>query len=620
MSAFSLGHRLATANQSKVTLIIFKEDWKRIMKEEKQSILSRLFVYAGKFRYLTILSWILSAVSALMALVPFYYIWRIIREVLRVAPDYSQAQGLARYGWLAVIFAVLSMLLYIGGLMCSHMSAFHVQANMRTVLMKHILTLPLGFMDREGSGKIRKIVNESSAATETYLAHQLPDKAGAVATPIGLLVLLLVFDWRLGLLSLIPVVLAFCIMQTMMGESMKKKMAEYQNALEEMSSEAVEYVRGIPVVKTFGQSVFSFKRFKKAIDQYEKWTIAYTKQLRRPMVCLTTVINAIFAILIAATFFLSGQAGDSQFLLNLLFYIIITPIITVTMSKMMYAGENQMIVEDALGRIDAILNMKSLDELEDKEEPKDSSIAFRDVTFQYEGAEREAVSHVNLSIKPGEHVAFVGPSGGGKTTLASLMPRFFDVTGGTLEIGGVDVKKITQDKLMDMVSFVFQDSKLLKMSILDNVAMGRKGATREEVLQALKDAQCQDILDKLPEGVDTVIGSQGTYVSGGEAQRISIARAMLKQAPILILDEATAFADPDNEAKVQEAFSRLSQGKTVIMIAHRLSSVSGADRICVMKEGQIVEEGKHEDLLAKEGLYAHMWEEYNRSVLWKVGV
>lgn len=620
MSAFSLGRRLVTANQSKVTLIIFKEDWKRIMKEEKQSILSRLFVYAGKFRYLTILSWILSAVSALMALVPFYYIWRIIREVLRVAPDYSQAQGLARYGWLAVIFAVLSMLLYIGGLMCSHMSAFHVQANMRTVLMKHILTLPLGFMDREGSGKIRKIVNESSAATETYLAHQLPDKAGAVATPIGLLVLLLVFDWRLGLLSLIPVVLAFCIMQTMMGESMKKKMAEYQNALEEMSSEAVEYVRGIPVVKTFGQSVFSFKRFKKAIDQYEKWTIAYTKQLRRPMVCLTTVINAIFAILIAATFFLSGQAGDSQFLLNLLFYIIITPIITVTMSKMMYAGENQMIVEDALGRIDAILNMKSLDELEDKEAPKDSSIAFRDVTFQYEGAEREAVSHVNLSIKPGEHVAFVGPSGGGKTTLASLVPRFFDVTGGTLEIGGVDVKKITQDKLMDMVSFVFQDSKLLKMSILDNVAMGRKGATREEVLQALKDAQCQDILDKLPEGVDTVIGSQGTYVSGGEAQRISIARAMLKQAPILILDEATAFADPDNEAKVQEAFSRLSQGKTVIMIAHRLSSVSGADRICVMKEGQIVEEGKHEDLLAKEGLYAHMWEEYNRSVLWKVGV
>lgn len=611
---------LVYTNQSEMTLIEFKEDWKRIMKEEKQSILSRLFVYAGKFRYLTVLSWILSAVSALIALVPFYYIWRIIREVLRVAPDYSQAQGLAQYGWLAVIFAILSMLLYIGGLMCSHISAFHVQANMRTVLMKHILTLPLGFMDREGSGKIRKIVNESSAATETYLAHQLPDKAGAVATPIGLLVLLLVFDWRLGLLSLIPVVLAFFIMQTMMGDSMKEKMAEYQNALEEMSSEAVEYVRGIPVVKTFGQSVFSFKRFKKSIDQYEKWTIAYTKQLRMPMVCLTTVINAIFAILIAATFILSGQAGDSGFLLNLLFYIIITPIITVTMSKMMYAGENQMIVEDALGRIDTILNMKSLDELENKEEPKDSSIAFRDVTFQYEGAKSQAVNHVNLSIKPGEHVAFVGPSGGGKTTLASLVPRFFDVTGGTLEIGGVDVKKISQNKLMDMVSFVFQDSRLLKMSILDNVAMGRKDASREEVLQALKDAQCQDILDKLPEGVDTVIGSQGTYVSGGEAQRISIARAMLKQAPILILDEATAFADPDNEAKVQEAFSRLSQGKTVIMIAHRLSSVTGADRICVMKEGQIVEEGKHEDLLAKEGLYAHMWEEYNRSVLWKVGV
>lgn len=591
------------------------ELWKGGYYEEKSS-LSRLFEYAGNYKYLTVLSWILSAVSAWIALVPFYYIWRIIKEVLAVAPDYSQAQNLKGYGWAAVGFALLSMIIYVGSLMCSHVAAFHVQAEMRSQMMHHIVTLPMGFMDSEGSGKIRKIVNESSAATETYLAHQLPDQTGAYATPVGLLVLLLVFDWRLGLLSLVPVVAAFLIMGSMTGEKMQQKMKEYQNALEEMSSEAVEYVRGIPVVKTFGQSVFSFKRFQTSIKNYEKWTISYTKDLRMPMVLYTTIINAVFSVLIATAFFFT--ASDA-YLLNLLFYIIITPIITVTLNKIMFASENQMIVADALERIDGILDRQPLPETKDGRAVEDSSVTFENVSFRYENASKDALHQISLQIKDGEHVAFVGPSGGGKTTLASLAARFFDTTEGTVRIGGVDVRDIPSEKLMEKVSFVFQDSKLLKMSIYDNVRMGKKDATREEVLQALKDAQCEDIIAKMPNGIDTVIGSKGTYVSGGEAQRLSIARAMLKAAPILILDEATAFADPDNEAKVQAAFSRLSEGKTVIMIAHRLSSVVDADRICVLKDGEIREMGTHKDLVANGGIYAHMWEAYNQSVCWKVG-
>ena len=586
---------------------------------KKESSLSKLLAYAGKFRYLTIASWILSVISAWLALVPFYYIWRIMKEVLSVAPDFGKAAHLKEYGWAAVGFAILSMLVYVFALMCSHLAAFRVQANIRTSLMRHILTLPMGFLDKDGTGKIRKIVNESSAATETYLAHQLPDQAGAIATPAGLLVLLMVFDFRLGLLSLIPVVAAFLIMGTMTGQRMKDKMEEYQNALDEMSSEAVEYVRGIPVVKTFGQSVFSFKRFQVSIRKYEKWTIAYTKEMRIPMTAYTTVINAVFAVLIAATYFFAGKEGDNTFLLNLLFYIIITPIITVTMNKIMYSSENQLIVADAISRIESILEKKPLPETAHAQEPENNSITFENVSFRYEDAGRDALHQINLSIKEGEHVAFVGPSGGGKTTLAGLVARFFDTTEGRILIGNKDVKEIPSRQLMDMVSFVFQDSKLLKTSILENVRMGKKEATREEVMQALKEAQCEDIIAKLPDGIDTVIGSSGTYVSGGEAQRLSIARAMLKNAPILILDEATAFADPDNEAKVQEAFSRLSKGKTVIMIAHRLSSIVDADRICVLKDGSIAEEGTHETLLEKNGVYAHMWEEYNKSVQWKVG-
>lgn len=588
---------------------------------EKRSPINRIFAYAGGYRYLLIASWVLAAISAFVALVPFYFIWRLIKEVLRVSPNFSEAQNLSLYGWSAVGSALLSMLIYIGALICSHLSAFRVQANIRSGLMHHILTLPLGFMDDEGTGKIRKIVNESSAATETYIAHQLPDKCVAIATPIGLAVLLLIFDWRLGLLCLVPVVLAFLIMGSMMGENMKKKMQEYQNSLETMSSEAVEYVRGIPVVKTFGQSVFSFQRFRDAIKNYEKWTIDYTKNLRIPMMGYTAAINGVFVILIAAAFLfgnLKSGTVDNTFLLNLLFYIIITPIITVTLTKMMYAGENTMVVEDALMRIDSILDRNPLAKSSKVEVPKNTSIQFEQVSFRYKEGAEDALHNINLTIREGEHVAFVGPSGSGKTTLARLIARFFDPTTGTVKIGSADVKNMDQKTLMDTVSFVFQDSRLLKMSIYDNVRIGKKNATREEVIEALKNAQCEDIIAKLPEGIDTVIGSKGTYLSGGEAQRIAIARAMLKNAPVLVLDEATAFADPDNEAKVQAAFNRLSKGKTVIMIAHRLSSITNADRIFVLKNGALVQSGTHKTLTQTEGLYANMWKEYNQSVSWKV--
>ncbi|UZQ50271.1 ABC transporter ATP-binding protein [Clostridium kluyveri] len=587
---------------------------------KKKSNMSKLFGYAGSFKYLTIASWVLSAVSAFVALVPFVYIWEIIKEVLKVAPDFSAADNLTHYGVMAVIFSVLSMLIYIVALMSSHIAAFRVQANIRSQAMHHIITLPLGFMDGVGSGKIRKIVDESSAATETYLAHQLPDRAGALATPVGLLAMLLVFDWRLGLLSLIPIVIAFCIMSVMTGSRMQQKMKEYQNSLEQMSNEAVEYVRGIPVVKTFGQSVFSFKRFKTSIDNYEKWVISYTKDLRLPMMFYTTAINAVFAVLIAAALFFTSNGVTSEFLLNLLFYIIITPIITVTLNKIMYSSENMMIVEDALERIDSVMAMKPLQETTVPKHPKDNSVSLHGVSFRYKDAKENALNNISLKINPGEHVAFVGPSGGGKTTLASVIARFWDVDSGEVAIGGVNVKDISKEELMNTVSFVFQESRLLKTSILENVRLAKPDATREEVLKALKDARCEDIIEKLTDGMDTIIGTNGNYLSGGEGQRVSIARAMLKNAPILILDEATAFADPDNESKVQAAFSTLSKGKTVLMIAHRLTTVTGADRIYVIKDGKICESGNHHELTQQAGLYTHMWNEYNSAAKWKVGV
>ena len=582
--------------------------------------LSVLMDYAGRRRVLTYLSWVLSAVSALTALVPFIFVWLIVREVIEANGNFAAVQGsLSVYGWWAVGSALISMLVYFAALMCSHVAAFRVAGNMRKRAMRHIGALPVGFMNSLGSGRVRRIVNESSGATETYLAHQLPDMVGAFATPVGMIVLLFVFDWRLGLLSLIPTALGFLIMSKMTGKDMARKMKEYQSALENMNNEAVEYVRGVPVVKTFGQTVYSFKRFKGSIDSYHTWVVAYTKSLMWPMVAFTTAINCVFVPLIIAGLCFTAGGVDGTFLLNLIFYIIFTPIISVTLMKVMFMSENNMIVSDALQRIDGILAIKPLPEPSAPQTPKDNSVAFENVTFAYEGADRNAIDGITLHVKAGETVALVGPSGGGKTTAAGLIARFWDTASGAVKVGGANVRDIDRQTLNDTVAYVFQDSKLLKTSILENVRMGKPSASREEVLTALHNAQCDDILHKFPQGVDTVIGSRGVYLSGGEQQRIAIARVMLKNAPVLVLDEATAFADPENEAAVQRAFERLAAGRTVIMIAHRLTTVQNADNIYVLKEGRVAESGTHAQLMEQRGLYHNMYDEYRTSIAWKVG-
>ena len=584
---------------------------------KKQSNLSRLMGYAGGHRIFTYASWALSALSALVALLPFLYIWMIIRDVLNVAPNYAQAVNIPHYGWMAVLFAVLSYLIYVCSLLCSHLSAFRVATNLRLTVSEHLAKLPLGFTERYGSGKLRKVIQESTGAAETYLAHQLPDQYNAMATPVGLLVLLFVFDWRLGLLSLVPVLLGFLIMSAMTGKRMAEKMRQYGNALSAMSNEAVEYVRGIPVVKTFGQSVFSFKKFKATIDEYEKWVVSYTKDLRLPMMFYTAAINGVFAFLIAGGLLLTRGGATKEFLLNLLFYIIITPVISLTLTKIMYMSESKLIVADALERIDSVLDAEPVSESDRPQHPADGSVTLKDVHFSYDG-KTDVIRGVSMHIQPGQTVALVGPSGGGKSTLASLICRFFDVQGGSICIGGADVRDISKAELMDTVSFVFQNSHLLKGSILENVKLGKPDATEDEVMSALRAAQCMDIIEKFPNGIHTVIGTKGVYLSGGEQQRIAIARAMLKNAPVLILDEATAFADPDNEARVQAAFAELAKGKTVIMIAHRLSTVANADCIYMVQDGRICESGTRDDLCAKNGLFAKMWRDYQSSVEWKV--
>lgn len=587
---------------------------------KKKSRLSVLMAYAGKHRILTAASWVLAGISALMALVPYIYIWLMIREVLSVNGDFSQAVHIESYGWTAMIFAVSAFLIYIAGLMCSHLSAFRIATNLRIAMMRHISRLPLGFAESFGTGKLRKIVSESSSATETYLAHQLPDTVTAYVTPLGLVALLLIFDWRLGLLSLIPVVLSFVIMMVFMtGSSLKKSMEEYQNALADMSNEAVEYIRGIPVVKTFGQTVFSFRRFKASIDRYNEWTTKYTNSMRIPMMFLTTIINSVFAVLIAAAIgFTAGEAATPEFLLNLMFYIIITPVITVVMTKIMFSSENNMVVDDALKRIDSVMDMQPLSAGSAPVTPRDHSVELCGVSYSYDG-NKKALDGISMRIGSGELCAFVGPSGGGKTTLANIISRFFDADSGEVLIGGVNVKDYPKKQLMETVSFVFQNSRLIKGTILENLRMAKPDATEDEIMRALEAAQCSDIIEKLPDGINTVIGTGGIYLSGGEQQRVAIARVILRNAPIVILDEATAFADPDNEVRVQKAFTELLKDRTVIMIAHRLSTVINADRIFVLKDGKIAESGSGSELSKSGGIFTKMWQDYRKSVEWKLG-
>ena len=589
-------------------------------KENKPSAFSRLMEYAGSYKILTYMSWILSFLSALTALLPLVYIFFIIREVLEVAPDFSKTTSIVQNGIMAVVFSAAALVIYFSALMCSHVSAFRIGSNIKRKLLKHISKLPLGFSDEMGSGKLRKIINDSSAAAETYLAHNLPDMAGAIATPLGMVVMMFVVDWRFGLVSILPIILAFLCMGKMIGPAMKEDMRLYNNALEDMNNEAVEYVRGIPVVKTFGQTIHSFSRFKASIQNYYKFCIAYTKRCRQPMLFFLVFINSAFAFLIALALILSdgGTNVTSGILLNFLFYVIITPVIATTMQKVMFMSEGSMTVADAMDRIDSVLDRKPFENSGKSETPDDHSVAFENVSFSYDG-ENPALDNVNFEVKSGTSLALVGPSGGGKTTAAGLIARFWDVNEGAVKIGGVNVKDIPKEELMNTVSYVFQDSKLLKRSILENVRLSRPDATEQEVMLALEKAQCTDIIEKLPDGINTVIGAKGVYLSGGEQQRIAIARAILKDAPIVVLDEATAFADPENEYLVQNSFKELAKNKTVIMIAHRLSTIQGCDNIIVLNNGRISEQGVHGELLKKDGIYNKMWKDYQSSVSWKVG-
>lgn len=580
----------------------------------------RLLNYSGNYKYLTIVGMFLSALSAICLLVPFVYIWDVVNALLAVAPDFTKAQNLDVYAINAFTFAVLGIILNFFGLMGTHLSAFKNEKNMKDAAIKHLLKLPLGYFSNHTSGSLRKIIDYSTAKTEIFLAHQLFDLTGAIVTPIVFLILLFSFDWRLGLICLIPIILCFVFMYPMFSKESRNSMEKYEKYLEEMNGEAVEYVRGIPVTKAFQQSIYSFKNFINAIKNYGKFSAEYSMSTHIPMTAFTVSINGFFALLIPAGILLAGSVVDVKFFANFMFYIIFTPICAVMMMKIMTVSQDWMLASCALDSIEAILNENPLVDPINPQKPKNHSIKFEGVYFDYENADGDEhiLNDVNLKINENETVALVGPSGGGKTTIASLIPRFWDVNQGSIKVGDVDVRDISTKELMKNISFVFQNTTLFKDSIYNNVAIGRKGASRDDVKKALSLTQCDDIIDELPDGINTVIGSEGTYLSGGQQQRIALARAVLKDAPIIILDEATALADPENEYLIQKAISEITKDKTVIMIAHRLSSVKNVDKIYVVENGRIVEEGNHHTLIDSGGIYSRMWDEFNQSIQWKV--
>ena len=593
------------------------------MEKQKNGELSRMFGYAGKFHVLTVLGCVLSGISTILSMLPFVCIWLVIRDLIQAfaAGDISLATGSAHYAWMAVVFAAASILIYFIALNCTHLAAFRTATNMRKSAIHHIVTLPLGYFSQNASGRLRNIIDDNAGLTEGFLAHQLPDLTGVM--PVAVIILIFLFDWRLGICCLIPMGISVIFLKQMMGGDNAQFMGKYMTALETMNKEAVEYIRGIPVVKVFQQTIYSFKNFHAAIEEYEKFASGYALKCRIPLTGFTVTLNGTFVLLIPVAMFIlsgvSGQAAYENVVLDFLFYSLFTPVCATMMNRIMFASEQLMAAKSAVSRVDEILQEKPLKEPEHPLIPADASIVFSDVSFAYPGAKEKALDHISFEVPTGKTVALVGASGSGKSTAASLIPRFYDVQSGSVTIGGVDVRNIEKQELMKRVAFVFQNTCLFKDTLLNNIKAARPDATREEVLKAADEAQCKDIIDRLPDGLDTLVGTGGTYLSGGENQRIALARAILKDAPIIVLDEATAFADAENEHQIQLAFERLTQNKTVMMIAHRLSTIQDADLILVFKEGQIAERGTHEELVALNGIYSSMWKDYQTSIAWKVG-
>lgn len=589
------------------------------MKQKKQSSLARILGYAGGHRNLTLLGCILSALSAVLGLIPYVCVWLAARDVLETWPALTGVSGSARWGWTAVWTAVISIALYFAALMSTHIAAFRTARNIRHAAMAHVLKLPLGFFTGSQSGRLRKLIDDNAGLTEDLLAHKLPDLAGTIVTPVAAVLMLFLFDWKMGLLCLLTMVLALLSMCLMMGGKNAGFFHRYQKEIERMSGEAVEYVRGIPVVKMFQQTVYSFKAFYAAIRDYSDLASQYAMSCRVGQTCFLTFINGAFALLIPAALLLASGGDVRAVLVNFIFYALFAPACGQMINRIMYMSEAVMEADEAVGRLDEILSQKPMENTGVQKRPANAAVSFDHVTFTYPGADRPALSDVSFDVRPGQVTALVGPSGGGKTTAASLIPRFWDADSGAVSIGGVNVKEMAPEDLMKQTAFVFQDTRLFKESLLENIRAARPDASREEVLSAAHAAQCDDILEKLPHGLDTVVGARGVYLSGGEQQRIALARAILKDAPIVVLDEATAFADPENEHQIQKAFEALIRNKTVLMIAHRLSTVQDADHIIVLSGGKIAEQGSHESLLAQHGVYAAMWEDYQRSARWKVG-
>ncbi len=593
------------------------------MKEKKKSDLSVLLDYAGSYKGLTFLGLGLSAVAMILGMLPYICIWMVIRELIAVAPDWSSAEWIARYGWMAFIFAFAGIIVYFAALMCTHLSAFRTASNIRKKGMAHLMKAPLGFFDTNASGLLRNRLDGAAGETETLLAHNLADIVGSIAMLLATVVMMFVFDWRMGAACLLAAVVSIGAMFSMMGGKNAKLMAEYQAAQDVMSKAGTEYVRGIPVVKVFQQTVYSFRAFKKAIEDYSAKAEHYQADICRiPQAINLTATEGAFVFLVPVALLIAPAALKSGsfagFLTDFAFYAVFSAVISTALARVMFAASGMMMASTALARIDQVMSAPTMEISSETKSPKDNSINFNDVCFTYDGSDLPALDHVSFRVEPGQTVALVGPSGGGKTTAASLIPRFWDVTSGSVEVGGVDVRETDPHELMDQVAFVFQNTHLFKTSILENVRASRPDASRDEVLAALSAAQCDDIIEKLLDGVDAMIGTEGTYLSGGEQQRVALARAILKDAPILVLDEATAFADPENEALIQKAFMRLTEGKTVILIAHRLSTVVGADRIIVLDSGHVEEQGTHDELLAANGLYKRMWDDYRKAVNWKI--